>query len=189
MAPPGFHPALFKLNLTIAGECPLSSRSPIFWWLLCLLWAAKIFWLSTDTFSGNLTRPLLASLLESLHIHLEPAAFRVLHTIVRKSAHLVEFSVFTFFLYRALSNGERLVWRPRIARWSLLIAAAGALADEFHQIFSRNRGPSFIDSTIDVAGAAMAILVIRLVAHYRSNCHLTSPAGTPDSPLQILEDA
>jgi VanZ family protein len=159
-----------------------------FWWLLCLLWAVEIFWLSTDTFSGNLTSPLLASLLESLHIHMEPAAFRVLHTIVRKSAHFVEFAVFTFLLYRSLSNGGRLVWRPRIARWCLLIAAAGALADEFHQIFSRDRGPSFTDCTIDVAGAVMAVLVIRLVAHYRST-YLTSPAGKPDSTLQILEDA
>jgi VanZ family protein len=160
-----------------------------FWWLLCLLWVAKIFWLSSDAFSGEATSPFLATLLQYLHIHLEPAAFGVLHTFIRKSAHLFEFAVLTFLLYRSLYGRGRLMWSPRIARWCLLIAAAAALSDEFHQIFTSNRGPSFTDCTIDIAGAVMSVWVTRLVTKHRSSKQ-TPPAGTPETTtLQILEDA
>jgi VanZ family protein len=160
-----------------------------FWWLLWLIWVAKIFWLSTDSFSSEVTSPFLATLLEYLHIHLEPAAFRVLHTIVRKSAHLFEFAVFTFLLYRALSNGGGLVWRPRIAGWCLLIAVVGSFADEFHQLFSRTRGPSFTDCTIDIAGAVMAVLVIRSITNYRSTQQARLASKPERTTLQIVEDA
>lgn len=159
-----------------------------FWWLLCLLWAAKIFWLSTDTFSTEATRPLLAQLLELLHIHLAPATFRVLHTIVRKSAHLAEYGVFAFILYRAFLNRERLIWQSQAAVRCLAVIAVYSLSDEFHQLFSRDRGPSLADCAIDLAGAVLALLVVRNYARIRPD-RVNSRPGPPDTTLHVLEDA
>ena len=130
------------------------------WWLLCLLWAAKMFWMSTGDFSGDLTRPLLARLLDLMRIDLSAAAFGVLHTLLRKSAHLFEYAVFGFLLYRSLGDRDRLSWQPHIARWCILAGAAFSLSDEFHQAFVSSRGASLIDCALDTAGAALAMLVV-----------------------------
>ncbi len=130
------------------------------WWLLCLLWVAKMFWLSTGAFSGDLTRPLLAKLLDLLGLDLSAAAFGVLHTLLRKSAHVFEYAVFSFLLYRSLGDRDRLSWQPHIARWCILAGAAFSLGDEFHQLFVRGRGASLVDCSIDTAGAALAMLLV-----------------------------
>jgi VanZ family protein len=116
--------------------------------------------MSTGVFSGDLTRPLLARLLDLLRLDLSAAAFSVLHTVLRKSAHLFEYAVFSFLLYRALGNGDRLSWQPHIARWCILVGAVFSLGDEFHQAFVRSRGASLVDCAIDTAGAALAMLVV-----------------------------
>jgi len=130
------------------------------WWLLSFLWVAKMFWMSTGVFSGDLSRPLLARLLDLLRIDLSAAAFGVLHILLRKSAHLFEYAVFSFLLYRALGDRDRLSWQPHIARWCILAGAVYSLSDEFHQAFVRGRGASLVDCAIDTAGAALAMLVV-----------------------------
>jgi VanZ family protein len=138
------------------------------WWLLFFLWAAKMFWMSTGDFSGDLTRPLLARLLDLMRIDLSGAAFGVLHTVLRKSAHLFEYAVFGFLLYRSLGDQDRLSWQPHIARWCILAGAVYSLSDEFHQVFVGSRGASVFDCAIDTAGAALAMLVVYGVSRVMS---------------------
>jgi VanZ family protein len=119
-----------------------------------------MFRMSTGDFSGDLSRPLLARLLDLMRVNLSAAAFGVLHTLLRKSAHLFEYAVFGFLLYRALGDRDRLSWQPHIARWCILAGAVYALSDEFHQAFVGSRGASLADCAIDTAGAALAMLVV-----------------------------
>lgn len=67
-----------------AGQLDRQRSRVSVWWLLALLWAAEMFSMSTGVFSGDLTRPLLARLLDLLRLDLSAAAFGVLHTVLRK---------------------------------------------------------------------------------------------------------
>jgi VanZ family protein len=135
------------------------------WRGAALLWAAKIFWLSTESFAGTATRPLLAKLLASLHVTLSADAFWVLHLVCRKLAHVAEYGILSFLIYRSLDGNEEEGWRPHIAIWSVLVASAYSLTDEFHQSFVRGRGASLLDCSLDVLGAILPMLLI--YAHSR----------------------
>ncbi len=115
------------------------------WWFLALAWAINMFWLSTERFASNDTRPLLAQLLALVHIHLAPPVFTFIHTITRKLAHVGEYAILAILLYRCTGS----------ARATLIACIAFALTDEFHQSFVRSRGPSLIDCAIDTTGALL----------------------------------
>ena len=53
------------------------------------------------------------------------------------------------------------------ARTALIVCAAYAASDEFHQCFSDGRGPSPVDVMIDTVGAAIALLLRAAALHIR----------------------
>ena len=81
--------------------------------------------------------------------------------IVRKLAHLIEYSVLTLLLYRSLTRDQPLRWPPHLAFLSIGIAGLYALGDEFHQLFVPGRRAASLDWGIDLVGAAFAMLVLR----------------------------
>jgi hypothetical protein len=97
------------------------------WRVAVIAWAAKIFYLSTHGFSGDRTRSLLAEILNLLSINLSPEVFLVLHATTRKLAHVFEYGVFAFIIYRALAGDAQCRWRPNLAGWSIAMAAAYSL--------------------------------------------------------------
>jgi VanZ family protein len=141
----------------------------LLWRGAVLLWAAKIFWLSTESFAGTTTRPLLAKLLAAFHLTLSADAFWVLHLVCRKLAHVAEYGILSFLIYRSLGGNEEDGWRPHLAAWSVLAASAYSLTDEFHQSFVRGRGASLLDCSLDVLGAILPMLLIYAHARLSSN--------------------
>jgi hypothetical protein len=89
-----------------------------FWWLATLAWAAKIFYLSTPTFSGSFSQSYLAQLLDSLHLSVPPDILDVFDSIHRKFAHLTEYAIFGFSSMGAL--GGSMAFSP-----SLLVRGGG----------------------------------------------------------------
>ena len=76
-----------------------------------------------------------------------------LEMVVRKCAHMGEYAVLFWLWAHALSvSGAK---HP--ARTALIVCAAYAASDEFHQCFSDGRGPSPVDVMIDTAGASIAL--------------------------------
>lgn len=158
-----------KTNRLIADS---TSRSPVHralaladpgvlaWRLAALGWAVVIVWLSTEGFGSSFSRTMETGFLGWLHIRLPAGTFLMLHSISRKLAHLIEYGVFCFLLYRSFGNHNRICWRPQLAFWSILAAAAYSLTDEFHQLFVPGRGASLVDCAIDTIGAAIAMLLI-----------------------------
>lgn len=72
---------------------------------------------------------------------------------MRKCAHMGEYAVLFWLWAHALSvSGAK---HP--ARTALIVCAAYAASDEFHQCFSEGRGPSPVDVMIDTAGASIAL--------------------------------
>lgn len=131
-----------------------------YWRLLALLWAANMFWLSTEKFSGNLSGSLLARMLELLQINMADGTFSILHTVLRKLAHLFEYGVLSFLLYRSFGRDDRVSWRPSLARWCIVATASFSLTDEWHQSFVAGRYASLMDCGVDAMGAAIAMLLI-----------------------------
>ena len=105
------------------------------WWVVTLGWAALIFHLSTRTFSPSFSRGVAGWMLHFLHLQVSSGTFDLLHTLLRKLAHLTEYAIFALLLYGSPDEKGMGLWQPRRAVACIAIAAAYSLTDEFHQLF------------------------------------------------------
>jgi VanZ family protein len=108
-------------------------------WLPAIIWMAFIFYLSAQSRPlGEKPSPTFAYV-----------------------AHLGEYAVLAVLLFWAqLARGS---WKGNLAlglALSFLLSAAYAASDEWHQSFVSGRDASPLDFGTDVAGAAVALLVI-----------------------------
>ncbi len=143
--------------MTGTASLPALRRRRALFRAAAVAWAGYIFWMSTGTFSSEATRSFLERLLLSVPAHLSAGTVAVVHTLLRKGAHVLEYMVFGALVYFATGRPQSPIWSARPAGRTLLLVAAYALTDEVHQIFVRGRGPSPLDWAIDVAGATAAI--------------------------------
>ncbi|MGH9327878.1 MAG: VanZ family protein [Terriglobia bacterium] len=157
-------------------------------WVVTLCWAGLVFDLSTAGFGTSFTSVMLHRLLALLRIRLSPAHFEVLHFLVRKSAHFTEYGILALLLYISLSGARRFDWRPRVALWSVVIAAVYSLTDEFHQIFVPDRGPSLKDCALDTTGALVAILLVRLFTRPRQGSKRSDSERPQPSAANVRHD-
>ena len=104
-------------------------------WLLVVLWAGLIFFLSHQT-------GLKSGLPERWDFFLA------------KSAHLLEYAILTFLLIRALQ--EHKLTKKKILILAVILAIGYALADEYHQSFISGRDGAFRDVLIDTSGIFLA---------------------------------
>lgn len=130
------------------------------WILLTLGWAAYIFFMSTESFGGDHSRSVLDRILHVYNITVSTDALSLLNTLFRKSAHLIEYALFAFFLHRSMSGRGRVRTQRQLATWCIGIAAAYSLTDEVHQQFVPGRNGSLVDWCIDVTGAIVAMLAL-----------------------------
>ncbi len=85
---------------------------------------------------------------------------------VRKAAHMIEFGSLGALILALLLTWEGHLWRKYVA--SLAATFLYACSDEWHQSFSPNRGPSFLDVLWDTGGALIAGGLICLLMLYRN---------------------
>jgi len=131
----------------------------LLWWALTLMWAALIFYLSTQTFAPDFSQCVLAVVLHFLHLRISPDTFSFLHALLRKLAHLTEYAIFALFLYGLPGERRRRLWQPQRAITSILVAALYSLTDEYHQLYVPGRHASLLDCGLDTIGASLAMLV------------------------------
>ena len=136
----------------------ITPHSILFYWLPPLLWMAAIFYFSTDTFSGGNTGSLFYRGARAFIPNLTLAQFAPVHFFIRKAAHFTEYAILALLLFRAFRAGATTRWYGRWALYSLLMVVIYALADEWHQSFTRYRVGSMQDSLTDIAGGATALL-------------------------------
>ena len=146
------------------GNSGLSSWRIFIWPLLTIVWSVHIFWLSTETFGSNVSRPFLAKILGLLHLTVSSNGFWVLHIVLRKLSHMIEYAILGYLLYRSFRGQNRIRWQPQLAGCSIIVAAVYSITDEFHQAFVSGRGASLIDCGIDTSGAATAMLLVYISA-------------------------
>ena len=129
-------------------------------WALCVLWMMVIFMMSempgdvSGAQSGFVTELVKRALAFVLGAQ---TAVRIptdtLELVIRKGAHMGEYAILFWLWAHALGlSGAK---RPAVT--ALVVCAAYAASDEFHQCFSDGRGPSPVDVMIDTAGASIAL--------------------------------
>jgi VanZ family protein len=127
-----------------------------------VLWAALIFIFSSGLFSGSNTSTIVRPLIQWVYPSISEGALAIVHGLIRKASHFVEYAVLALFAARAFRTSSRDFLRNHWLAVSLSFVAVYALSDEFHQSFVSSRTASIYDCMIDTAGGFAALTVIRM---------------------------
>jgi VanZ family protein len=135
-------------------------RQFVKYWLPLLVWLGVIFAGSTSVMSSEHTSRYIVPFLLWLKPGISPNTIWTILVIVRKCAHVIEYTVLALLLWRALQNVSSLRTKPLIT-FSVVLLGCGLFAatDEFHQTFVKSRTPSVRDVLLDVGGAFLGLLV------------------------------
>jgi VanZ family protein len=124
-------------------------------WLAVVAWAALISTFSTGWFSSEQTGSLLLPILRALLPWAPPEHLDLLHAMIRKGAHVVEYLILGVLLIRALRE-EGLRGLP-LALAAILLGGGWAAVDELHQVFVPSRTASPRDVAVDVSGVGTGV--------------------------------
>lgn len=108
-------------------------------WLPVFIWASIIFLFSSSP-TGTAS-------------HFDPIDF-----VIKKTAHLVFFGIFSLLFYRGLIFSG--VGSKKAGYWAILATFIYGITDEFHQSFTPGRDPTIRDVIIDTIGAGVTIYFI-----------------------------
>ena len=128
--------------------------------LTTLAWAVLVFYLSTERFGSDFSQGLVAQALGLLHVSVSFRTFHILDAVLRKTAHITEYGILASLVYCSFSWQQPFRWKLRQAIWCIGIVGLYSLTDEFHQRYVPGRHASLVDCGIDVAGAAIALVII-----------------------------
>lgn len=139
---------------------PWPSRYPaarfVWLWAAALVWAGLIFYFSAQ--------PSLST------------GWGVWDYVLRKSAHMTEFGVLTFLLWRAIRQ------HLKADRLALTLGAVTALfyacSDEYHQSFVNGRTATVRDVGFDLAGILL-LIALSTCAHRFINGSASGFGGSP----------
>ena len=132
-----------------------------------ILWMCFIFWMSTETFSSENTVSVVETILRFLAPKISSQEVDLIHALIRKSAHVVEYFILGLLLFRAFRGGSIGSWKWRWSFFALIVVILWAASDEFHQSFVPTRTASVVDVAIDTAGGIIAQFVGILWHRYR----------------------
>jgi len=121
-------------------------------WVILAFWLAAIFYLSSKSLG--------------FVVYIDWWEY-----LIRKLAHMFEFGVLAFLLFRILGQTEK-----RHVNWNLFWAFAFtvmySISDEYHQTFVPGRTGTYTDVLIDSVGALVAIWLIYLNYQHKKRLKL-----------------
>lgn len=137
-------------------DAPPPRRSRAWRYSLVVFWMVVIFLGSTSLGRPENSEKIVDPVLAFLGFKNVDDA----HIVVRKMAHVAEYSVFAMLLsYFCLTSS-----RPKLRRWWFAFALLGlflfACSDEYHQTFVAERVGQFKDVELDTAAGAAILLII-----------------------------
>jgi VanZ family protein len=144
-----------------------SNQYSIKYWLPVIFWMCFIFWMSTGTFSSQNTYSFVEPVLRFLVPQISSHGVDLIHALMRKSAHIIEYFILGLLLFRAFRRGSTPPWNWRWSFFAVGVVVLWAASDEFHQSFVSTRTASVMDVGIDVAGGIIAQFVSALWHRYR----------------------
>ena len=131
------------------------------WWP-AFFWAFVISIFSTAAFTAERTGNFFIPLFRLLLPHASMETLNFLHFLVRKSAHFVEYFILSLLILRGFRAGRRGL-EPSWVLGTILLVAAYAALDEFHQSFVPGRTAAAADVLLDTTGGLAAQLVVLLL--------------------------
>lgn len=144
----------------------LKLRSFAIYWLPVIIWMSIIFTVSGDTGSFQHSSRIIGPILHWLMPNLSQETTDEIVFAIRKCAHLSEYALLAFLVWRAWRKPR---WKdPRPWMWSqagvaVWVAMFYATTDEFHQTFVPSREGCVRDVMIDSTGAIVGMIVLWLV--------------------------
>jgi VanZ family protein len=117
--------------------------------------------------SAEHTSRFIGPLLHWLYPTISPFTILRVQLFVRKLAHVSEYAVLAVLLYRAVVHTTLKGRRALSAALVLVLCAAYAASDEFHQSFVPSRTASVRDVMIDICGATLALILYWSIATRR----------------------
>lgn len=123
-------------------KIPIKVKFVIRFWLPFFLWALVIF-----SFSSYPT-------IRASELHWK-------EFIIKKSAHVVEYFIFSLLLFRALINSG--VTTGKSIKYTIISAFIYGLSDEFHQQFTPGREAKIRDVMFDFLGSLIFIKTYELI--------------------------
>jgi VanZ family protein len=133
---------------------------------------ALMFGFSTEAGSTRQTSRIIGPLLRWLIPGIADATVYHVQSVVRKTAHVAEYSVLALLLWRARRQpirGHSRPWRWSEAAFALSIAALFAASDEVHQSFVPTREGRVSDVVYDTAGAALGLFFLHAIGRRRGH--------------------
>jgi VanZ family protein len=132
------------------------------WWP-ALAWAVVISIFSTHAFTAENTGRIIIPILHWLFPAAPKETLQLMHHIIRKCGHFIEYFVLSLLILRGIRagrHGTRLAW----AAVAILLVAGYAALDEFHQSFVPGRTAAISDVLLDTSGGITAQAVAALAA-------------------------
>jgi|ERR1035437_1279168 VanZ family protein len=127
-----------------------------------ILWIGVIFVLSSEAASMSKTSLIIGPILHFLFPTASEETIQLYHGYIRKAAHFTEYAMLAFFAVRMLARSSQntvLRWRYLLA---IVLVAAIASLDEFHQSFEPSRTSSYLDVLLDIFGGSVMVTCLRL---------------------------
>lgn len=138
-------------------------RKALLYYLPALLWTALVLASSTDTFSAAHTFRWLMEALTRLAGHPpSPERVYVINVLWRKATHVTAYGLVGLLWFRALRADSIVRWTARWSWQAIGLTALFASADEIHQAFVPSRTGSVSDILLDVGGAALFVVLLRV---------------------------
>lgn len=79
--------------------------------------------------------------------------------ILRKLAHMLEFGLLSYLIYKA-GHATWQLGQFDLLAWSVILTFMYAISDEYHQLFVLGRECSFLDVLVDGLGILIFVLII-----------------------------
>lgn len=138
-----------------------------------VLWIGVILFLSSNQGSMAETSRFIRPIIEFFFPAAAPDTFLIVHALIRKAAHFVEYALLAVFAARAF------VGSPNWGALALLVVLVIAAIDEFNQSIISSRTGSGWDVLLDLSGGVVAICILwiaknrwpvnRLLGNYRQS--------------------
>jgi VanZ family protein len=130
------------------------------YWLPLLICLSVTFVGSTNVMSSGHTSRYIVPFLLWLNPGISPDTTWIIFVVVRKCAHVTEYAILAFLLWRALRSFPAFRTKAIMCFGTVLLGCAlFATSDEFHQTFVKSRTPSVRDVFLDIAGAFVGLLI------------------------------
>ena len=131
-----------------------------------MVWAVVISTFSTGAFTSENTSRVIVPFLHWLFPHADPETLSFIHYVIRKCGHVTEYFILSLLLLRGFQAGNR-KFGLQLALMVVLMVAAYAALDEFHQSFVPGRTAALSDVLLDTAGGALAQGIVGVVVFWR----------------------